>query len=320
MKRTDKEIVLLVFTLFTTISVTPFVIMRINIGDWLIASINLFVVTVMFSIFLYVFITRKVERSSVFLAIFSIVAVIVNAYLKGAEQVYWLYPAMVTAYFLLTLKWAIFLNALAMIFLLPALIPYVEVVNLMRILLTLCITNMFSFIFAKTVKDTHQKLTLMATHDALTSAGNRLALDTKLAEELNKQKRNPSSSCLILFDLDNFKSINDEFGHIIGDHVLIGLVKVVLNRIRDTDFIYRFGGEEFIIFPMSIELPKAIKFAEEIRVLIEESNIIDNIAVTASFAVAQYQQGESAENWINRADIALYQAKKSGKNRVATAK
>lgn len=320
MKRTDKEIVLLVFTLFTTISVTPFVIMRINNGDWLMVSINSFVVTVMFSLFLYVFITRKVEKSSVILAVFSIIAVIINAYVKGVEQVYWLYPSMVTAYFLLTLKWAILLNVLAIILLLPALIPYVETVNLMRILLTLCITNMFSFVFAKTVKDTHQKLTLMATHDALTSAGNRLALDTKLAEELNKQKRYPSSSCLILFDLDNFKNINDEFGHIIGDHVLIGLVKIVLSRIRGTDFIYRFGGEEFIIFPMSIELPKAIKFADEIRALIEESKIVDNLVVTASFAVAQYQQGESAENWIHRADIALYQAKKSGKNRVTAAK
>lgn len=320
MKRTDKEIVLLVFTLFTTISVTPFVIMRINNGDWLMVSINSFVVTVMFSLFLYVFITRKVEKSSVILAVFSIIAVTINAYVKGVEQVYWLYPSMVTAYFLLTLKWAILLNVLAIILLLPALIPYVETVNLMRILLTLCITNMFSFVFAKTVKDTHQKLTLMATHDALTSAGNRLALDTKLAEELNKQKRYPSSSCLILFDLDNFKNINDEFGHIIGDHVLIGLVKIVLSRIRGTDFIYRFGGEEFIIFPMSIELPKAIKFADEIRALIEESKIVDNLVVTASFAVAQYQQGESAENWIHRADIALYQAKKSGKNRVTAAK
>jgi len=122
-----------------------------------------------------------------------------------------------------------------------------------------------------------------------------------------------------MFDIDNFKTINDEFGHQEGDQILINLAKVLKRSIRGTDQLYRYGGEEFIVIANGAGILKASELAEKLRQILDTSNISNSAKVTASFGVAELQKHESTARWIDRADKAMYRAKRAGKNRVCIA-
>ena len=121
---------------------------------------------------------------------------------------------------------------------------------------------------------------------------------------------------LLLLDLDFFKKINDQHGHAAGDMVLVEVVRLMKSNTRALDALFRYGGEEFIIVPLYVELAEACIIAEKLRVIIEQHQFVNNIQLTVSMGVAQYRLNESAETWIARADAALYLAKESGRNRV----
>ncbi len=161
----------------------------------------------------------------------------------------------------------------------------------------------------------------LAITDPLTGLYNRRHF-FKLAEiEISKLKRNKRPCSCFMIDIDNFKSINDTYGHIVGDKVLLEVGKRVKQGIRDYDILARYGGEEFIVFLPEIDLDKAVGVAERIRKNIASSKIEINdevkIPVTVSIGVAS-AKGEDVilDKLIKNADKALYLAKYEGKNRV----
>jgi len=133
------------------------------------------------------------------------------------------------------------------------------------------------------------------------------------------QARKKQPMCLILLDLDHFKRINDNYGHLIGDDILVAISKLLINNTRVLDTFYRYGGEEFIIAPLFVDLKAAGEIAEKLRVIVENYIFPSTISVTISLGVAQFQEGEKPADWINRADSALYLAKNSGRNKVCLA-
>jgi len=160
-----------------------------------------------------------------------------------------------------------------------------------------------------------------ATTDALTGLQNRRVFDRVLNELITLGE--PFS--LILMDIDYFKKINDEHGHPIGDHVLKQLAKVVSGRVRSSDCVSRYGGEEFAIVLPKTHLLEARQIAEKIRTGIGQLNMrrSDNRVtlgqVTASFGVTEYRRKENADALVSRVDEALYHAKRNGRNRVESA-
>lgn len=121
----------------------------------------------------------------------------------------------------------------------------------------------------------------------------------------------------MIFDIDDFKSINDTFGHIVGDKVLIELTKIVSGHIRADDYFFRVGGEEFIILLHTTTLEEAVEVAEKIREIIEkELTFLGNRKITVSIGVTEVSKDEKEESIYKRADNLLYRAKNSGKNRV----
>jgi len=180
-------------------------------------------------------------------------------------------------------------------------------------------TSVFGFFFSKNIEDKHKKLTELATKDPLTGSGNRRALDIKLNELIVSQNRKKTTVSLILLDIDHFKLINDKHGHIIGDQILVHIANIIEGRIRVTDSLFRYGGEEFVIVPLELDLKSTEKLAQQLRTLVENYALIPENPVTISLGVAEYKHGESSDSWINRADEALYSAKNSGRNRVCTA-
>ena len=161
-----------------------------------------------------------------------------------------------------------------------------------------------------------RELALLATIDPLTASGNRRLLGTKLSDVIANQSREQYSICLLLLDLDGFKEINDEYGHAIGDQIIISVCKLVKEHTRVLDSLYRYGGDEFIIAPLSMNLKTAKKLAEKIRHVVENHKFIHDIKLTLSIGVSEYNIGDTPESWISRADISLYKAKNNGRNKV----
>lgn len=320
LKRTNKEILLIVLSVIAAVTISAFSILRFSQSEWLIGAFDLIVGLGMVLITFYVYTTQKVLFPSIVLAIFSCVSAVTTVYIKGVANIYWAYPAFVAAFYLLPPKSAISLSVITLTLLSPELYKSLPTVAFLSALTTMLMTCLFGFFFSKSVVEQHAILAEMATKDSLTGVGNRRALDQKLLEIEANQNRKYAVMSLILLDLDHFKLINDDFGHLVGDQILIRVAEIIQGRIRVTDALYRFGGEEFIIVPLSLDLKSASRLAEQLRVLVENYDLVAERPVTISLGVAEYVQGESCESWLQRADNALYEAKKDGRNNVCEAK
>lgn len=155
--------------------------------------------------------------------------------------------------------------------------------------------------------------------DSLTGAFNREGIEEAIRIGLWEWRSQKKPLSLILIDIDHFKTINDEHGHAIGDHVLSTLSHIVKQHIRTNDLFARWGGEEFVLVCRNTKIEQASLIAEKIRELIAYYEFNDNVKVTASFGVATLNANETLEQLFNNADKALYQAKHEGRNRVVTA-
>lgn len=156
----------------------------------------------------------------------------------------------------------------------------------------------------------------LATTDKLTDCINRYAFEDILNREVEKARRYSYSLSIILFDLDNFKEINDNYGHLRGDDVLKKTADIVRTILRETDFLCRWGGEEFLILATYTDKKQAYRLAERIRKAIESTDFGLPVRVTASFGVTDLEEDDDIDSLLARTDKALYEAKKSGKNRV----
>lgn len=166
---------------------------------------------------------------------------------------------------------------------------------------------------AKVVQRTLE-LERLASRDPLTNLLNRREIVRILDIEIERAQRQGTPLSLLMLDLDNFKSINDNFGHQVGDSVLRSSADSLVEASRKTDFVGRIGGEEFLILLPNTGYATALQLAERYRVRIE--NNTDNIHYTCSIGVAELRVGEYPDNLMQRADQALYTAKNSGRNNV----
>jgi diguanylate cyclase (GGDEF)-like protein/hemerythrin-like metal-binding protein len=157
---------------------------------------------------------------------------------------------------------------------------------------------------------------LVAT-DHLTGAWNRSHLDRVIHAEITRSRSYRQPLSLILFDIDHFKRINDSYGHQVGDSMLCELVKLVKSRIRTSDLLFRWGGEEFVILISSAGYRHAQVVAETLRGAVAGHRFGAAGAVTVSLGVAEYDADEEADEWFRRLDVALYAAKENGRNRTA---
>lgn len=162
----------------------------------------------------------------------------------------------------------------------------------------------------------NQKLLRLSVTDPLTHLFNRLKLDEKLSDVHDMYRRNRRPYSVIMIDVDWFKSVNDLFGHLTGDKVLVGIAKVLQENARKTDSVGRWGGEEFMIVCPETQLDGAHKLAEKLREMIEHHHFPEIGKITCSFGVSEVELHDTAEKVVKRADDALYQAKELGRNRV----
>ena len=166
------------------------------------------------------------------------------------------------------------------------------------------------------ISEMNQELKKLSSRDALTELYNRRKLDDFLQQELDRTKRYQLEFSVIIIDIDNFKEVNDNYGHNVGDQILVKFSQLLAANIRDADKLGRWGGEEFLIIAPETELESAFQLAEKLRKIIAEYNFDQIESLTASFGAAEYNNDQSIYQLINRADMALYKAKENGKNNV----
>ncbi|MBJ7982608.1 GGDEF domain-containing protein [Bacillus cereus] len=162
----------------------------------------------------------------------------------------------------------------------------------------------------------YQEQERLAMIDSLTEIYNRLKFQQILEKEWENVIRNDEKIALILFDIDNFKSVNDTYGHDFGDLALVQLADLMKSKVENQHIFARWGGEEFIILVTNTVEKEAFQVAESLRFFIETKQFSGISKLTASFGVALHENGITKEELMQRADIALYEAKKNGKNQV----
>jgi diguanylate cyclase (GGDEF)-like protein len=163
----------------------------------------------------------------------------------------------------------------------------------------------------------HEFADMMYNRDPLTGVNSRLGLLTALREYHELVKRTAQSCIVVMVDMDNFKTINDRYGHLAGDKVLSTSAGYLMLHSRTYDKVFRYGGEEFVICMPGLSQESALGFAERMRQGLAESPVTQDgqeIRVTASFGIATLDAGISVEECLDRADKALYAAKSAGRN------
>jgi diguanylate cyclase (GGDEF)-like protein len=163
------------------------------------------------------------------------------------------------------------------------------------------------------------ELDKLSIHDSLTEVNNRRYLDKHLAEELQRSQRHGHPLSIAMLDADHFKDVNDRFSHRIGDVVLRTMMQIVCRRKRRTDAVARYGGEEFVVVYPETSVEHAARAAEDLRAAIENydwSEIHPQLRVTVSIGVASNALTNDPQGLLDAADKCLYEAKKSGRNRV----
>ena len=170
-----------------------------------------------------------------------------------------------------------------------------------------------------------KKVKTKAMTDGLTKAYNREAFDSYIRKIVDQNTIKKSPFALLMFDIDDFKKINDEYGHQIGDRVLVAVVRKCTEFIRDEDFLARYGGEEFVIVLPGASLRNALKKAQRLRKAIAGTHYTTDkekegkgLSITVSIGASSFRKNDSVSTVIDRSDQALYQAKRTGKNRVVS--
>ena len=169
----------------------------------------------------------------------------------------------------------------------------------------------------KAIEEKNKELEKLAITDNLTDLYNRRKLDELLKNEIHRSDRFGHTFGLTILDIDYFKRVNDTYGHQVGDKVLIEIANILKNNLRKTDFVGRFGGEEFVIICPESNIESVVKLMENLRLIIQNHNFGKVKNQTVSFGITLLKESDTVDSILKRADEALYKAKNSGRNKVS---
>lgn len=192
----------------------------------------------------------------------------------------------------------------------------------LNLLICLVVTAIVLTLVSVVLRRYQTRIAALATTDQLTELLNRRGFDLLANQAIQEARRNPSPLCALLLDLDNFKDLNDNHGHLAGDEVLRGFANKLRDNLRQSDIICRWGGEEFILLLKDTSPEQARLLAEKVRQQTEHSNFSykgASLQVTTSIGLAELHPDDSLSELLARADRALYRAKQSGRNRTCEA-
>ncbi len=304
----------------TAAAVMPFFIYHAAHAAWFMAVVTgvLVVFTIAAAIWLY---RRRgqpriIRRAGTSIVLLANVSVSLSIAAEQQNSMFWIYPLVFINFYLLPVWTAAGINLVVCSLALWLVFGAVPDAQLARLAGSLPLCVFFGLVFSRSILRQRRALHHLANHDALTGVGNRLGLDAALDVAADRLKRYGEIGTVVLLDIDHFKSINDSLGHLKGDDIIAEFARLLDRRIRKTDQLFRFGGEEFVILLPHTSLSEGFQLADSLRVAVEDHRFAHDTKTTISGGIAELGRGEAPDSWLDRADRALYRAKDQGRNRV----
>lgn len=301
------------------LGISPFAVMRFVQGNMLAGVVDL---TIMLSItagMVYAWVTGDTVRSGFFMAVVACGGAVTVGVVVGEPGLFWLYPCLVTSFFLTEPRYAIFINLAAVAALMVHGAAFSSTVQMWSFAATAVVVSCCAYAFAHRNENQRERLEHLATIDPLTGVKNRRSMDQELAMAAASAARTGISYALVLLDIDHFKKINDEHGHSVGDGVLTEMVALIEQNVRRSDQLFRFGGEEFVLLMGGVDQTGLRAVMHNLQHILHRFLRHPGGSVTASFGVALLKIGESPDEWLTRADEALYRAKAGGRDQIVYA-
>lgn len=328
LERLKQDFYLMMITLvgaLASCTLVPYVIYRLVTRDYLVALVDVLMISISLFSVRRAWRTGDTERPGLMMAMAFCIGAVTVVYKLGSDALYWIYPLMVFLFFLVAPVKALWLllsvlTVISLLYLSDQSHIFASSFQFMVFVATTLLTCIFAYIFAYRTHLQRKELRELATIDPLTGASNRHHLSDELACAMQHYRQTQQEAGLMLLDLDHFKSVNDLYGHQTGDQILMQLVPLLRQMVRQQDQIYRYGGEEFVILVQGIQLADLHQLAEKIRHGIwQQLTLPDEKTITTSIGIACTSQARDWPHWLQLADQALYQAKHQGRNKVMLA-
>ena len=292
---------------------------NIYIGQLVPASAVLLLLGILMVNILLLSVNREAFLSPAVVVGLSIALVMLSLYNGQNYGLYLLFPLLVAVPILLKMRASIIVGVLSGLVAAPVVLTQYDITTSIVIGISMGLTWLVSAWLVFAMTEQSRRLKGMAITDSLTGAFNRRYLELQAARGLQDWERHQRSVSLLLLDIDNFKKINDEFGHSVGDAALKSLVSLMKQRIRGVDTLCRFGGEEFVLLLSETTDTQAKIVANQLRRAVENEQVLPWGVMTISVGVCDVRQVPDIQTWFKLADGALYSAKNLGRNRVELA-
>ncbi|MCP5270195.1 MAG: GGDEF domain-containing protein [Burkholderiaceae bacterium] len=246
-------------------------------------------------------------------------AIVAAVLIQGVHSAVWAFPALFICYFVLPRRQAHLFGVFLLACVSAAMLHIAGPAGAVRMLAAMALTLAMINVVLGVIGELQQALLRQAHTDPLTGAWNRRYFDEQLASIVAPDRAGPVPNALLALDIDHFKAINDRHGHATGDAVLQAVVTLVRHRKRETDLLFRIGGEEFVLLLPRTRLEDAARVAEDLRQRFEAHELVPGVRVTVSMGLSAQRVASDPQQWLAAADAALYEAKRGGRNRVVTA-
>jgi len=313
--RTDFQLsIITLFGVCSLLLILPFAIYRLVSGNWLGATLDFVLVFGIACPVFYAWYTGNNTNAGRMLVLIYSTGAVVSAEILGIVGLFWIYATILANFFLVGRRTAVTITAVSLIILVVMGKGFENTPQVFSFVATTGLVSTLAFILANRTEAQRIELELLATRDPLTGIYNRRAMTQELGIAVEANKRHPSPISVIIFDLDNFKSINDEHGHAEGDRVLVGFSALITQSTRQIDRFFRYGGEEFVLLLPAVGIAELTVIAEKLRLKISNELRSAGAVVTVSLGAAELRSDEGWQEWLRRADTALYAAKSSGRN------
>ena len=314
LNQTARQSMIMLQAMISFIAIMPFTAWRFIDGQYTKGLIDIGILMVLLILGYMGYRGIQIFRTSLLMAFMYTAGLFIAIATLGPETVLWLYVVGVAVHLILRMQEALLFNAIQII---GVMLLWQEQDGLlvMTTLVTFIIVVLFVLTFSGRMGHDNRILKDIATRDALTGAMNRGSFDSELTSIKELSERFNKHFSLIIIDIDHFKSVNDTFGHPVGDEVLKRLVAHIKQFTNDFEKVYRYGGEEFCII-WSHDENESLVFAEQLRQSIEHTRLLRERPLTVSMGISSFDSQQPVNQWIRQADIALYHAKENGRNQV----
>ncbi len=306
-------------SMLAVVVLLPFTINHLVVGRWLLGGLIAATQAVLLLNGLALRAGREAPVPFWLMVLAMVIAVTGSIWIQGSQGSLWAYPTLFITYFLVRRRVALLLSLLLVVSATAAAALSVGDALALRVVATLTLTLVMINVVLNVVGELQEALVAQAITDPLTGAYNRRHLDTQLAALPAPLPGQDAVNMLMALDIDHFKQVNDIHGHAVGDDVLRGLVATLHQRLRPSDRLFRIGGEEFVLLLPRITAADAMRLAEDLRQRVAQAPLLPEGSITVSIGVAAQRPGLDTGAWMRVTDEALYEAKRSGRNRVVMA-